>query len=106
MVATISQIAPQNGRMGIIISKMKPCNLKGTLKSLRTSTHPILPTGRRHEALAFEILEMNFVLLSEVALFACCPCGDVFSVLCSLFFVNGELDLCACEREVPLFFYV
>ena len=32
-------------------------------------------------------LEMKFLLLSEVALFPCCPCGDVFSVLCSLFYV-------------------
>ena len=32
-------------------------------------------------------LEMKFLLLSEVALFACCPCGNVFSVLCSSFFV-------------------
>ena len=30
-------------------------------------------------------LEMKFLLLSEVALFPCCPCGDVFSVFCSLF---------------------
>ena len=37
------------------------------------------------DLLRTSILEMKFRLLSEVALFPCCPCGDVFSVFCSLF---------------------
>ena len=38
-----------------------------------------------HSRFRTSFLEMKFWKSSEVVLYACCPCGEVFSVFCSLF---------------------